>query len=90
MLNVSIPEGAMFYGKTRHRQVVHLDAELREKTTEVINRVHEMKKGMIIPEAQYEKKCKSCSLYDGCLPKLKYKKIDTYIKELFTINEEAP
>lgn len=89
MLGITITEGAMFYGKTRHRLNVPLAAELREETKNIINAVHQLIKDRHIPEAHKEKKCASCSLNDACMPQITGRKLNNYIKELFR-DEKAP
>lgn len=69
MLNVRIPEGAIFYGKPRRRLGVVFDDALRRRTQEVINGIRERLRDRKTPAAVYEKKCRSCSLLDVCMPK---------------------
>jgi CRISPR-associated exonuclease Cas4 len=73
MLKVSIEAGALFYGKTRRRQTVVFDDELRRRVMELAVRMHEMFQKGITPSAQYKAVCDSCSLLEVCLPKLKRK-----------------
>ena len=71
MLKQSIGEGALFYGATRRRRVVSIDAELRALTTGVIEAVRAMLLDGRTPAAHYEpRKCDSCSLIDDCRPQL--------------------
>jgi CRISPR-associated exonuclease Cas4 len=69
MMEVEIPSGAIFYGKTRHRQDVLFDNKLRKETEETAERVHGLINSGITPKPVYKSKCKSCSLYETCLPK---------------------
>ena len=69
MLDVEIPEGAIFYGKTRRRQDVVFDAELRQETEDTAKRFHELVGSSRTPKPVYGKKCDSCSMYNLCLPK---------------------
>jgi len=73
MLGVSIETGALFYGKTRRRQSVVFDDELRRRVTELAVRMHEMFQKGMTPLPQYKSACDSCSLFEICLPKLKNK-----------------
>lgn len=68
MLNVEVPVGALFYGKTRRRLEVRFDAELRRETESAAARLHQLILSSETPLARYEKKCESCSLIDLCLP----------------------
>ncbi len=78
MLNVEIPEGALFYGQTHHRHDVIFDKALRTETEDAAKKVHELIESGITPKAEYSKKCKKCSLYEICLPKLS-KKASNYL-----------
>lgn len=69
MLNIVIPSGALFYGKTRRRLDVVFDARLREKTEQTARNVRALFEAGKTPEAVYSKKCDSCSLVAQCLPK---------------------
>jgi CRISPR-associated exonuclease Cas4 len=74
MLDATIPDGAIFYGKTRRRLDVTLDEGLREETEKAAREAHELLAKGRTPEAVYSKKCKSCSLINHCLPKIVQKK----------------
>ena len=69
MLNVEIPAGALFYGKTRRRLEVGFDKTLRAQTEAAAVRLHELARSGKTPRAKFDKKCKKCSLLDSCLPK---------------------
>lgn len=69
MLDVRILSAALFYGKTRRRREVPLDASLRLRTEELARRMRELYAARITPEAEYAKKCESCSLQNRCLPR---------------------
>lgn len=70
MLEVAVPEGALYYGKPRRRLVVVFDEALREKTREAARRLHELISSGHTPQARYEKKCESCSMLSVCMPKV--------------------
>lgn len=69
MLNVSIREAELFYGKPRRRHRVTLTAKLRKDTEELSFRLHEMTELGITPPAVYTKRCDQCSLRSSCIPK---------------------
>lgn len=70
MLGVAIAEGALFYGKTRRRQEVFLDDELRGDTERQAAALHDLIRSGVTPPAHYERrKCTNCSLFDLCQPK---------------------
>jgi CRISPR-associated exonuclease Cas4 len=79
MLGVEIPNGALFYGRTRRREAVVFDEKLRLETEEVSCNVHELIATGITPKAEYSKKCRKCSLYDLCMPRIGGK-VSSYLR----------
>jgi len=69
MLEVSIPKGAIFYGRTKHRLEVEFDEDLRRTTKETVKQVHDFIRQGKTPLPIYMKKCESCSLISICMPK---------------------
>ena len=83
MLDVDISAGAIFYGKTRRRQDVVFDEELRKITGETAKRFHELVEKGRTPKPVFMKRCDSCSVYDICLPKTvgKGRSINDYLND---------
>jgi CRISPR-associated exonuclease Cas4 len=69
MMGLAVPEGALFYGRTRRRHEVDFLPELRKATEEIAAAVRALLDAGITPPAVYDKKCKQCSLLEICLPK---------------------
>jgi CRISPR-associated exonuclease Cas4 len=69
MLSVSVPVGAIFYGRTKRRLDVPFDDSLRKETEDAAIRAHHLITSGITPPPVYEKRCESCSLVGECLPK---------------------
>ncbi|MDE0660705.1 MAG: CRISPR-associated protein Cas4 [Gammaproteobacteria bacterium] len=70
MLEVAIPEGALYYGKNRRRRVVTFDMVLRHLTVEIVGRTHVLLGSRCTPPAVFDpRKCGSCSLQDICQPR---------------------
>ena len=70
MLGVKVEEGAIFYGATRRRCLVHLDDELRELTLHVVRALQDLMMTGKTPSAKYDAgRCDRCSLIDDCQPK---------------------
>jgi len=69
MLDVEIPCGALFYGRTRRRKDVVFDHVLRLETENASKDLHELFDSGLTPKPVYEKKCDSCSFFNLCLPK---------------------
>lgn len=86
MLHVAIPEGALFYCKTRRRQVVSLDEALREETHRTVEAVHAlMRQGKTPPPPPLETAnaiCPACSLRDACMPLLSRKSAARYVQSV--------
>jgi len=68
MLEVAVPEGALFYGRPRRRCPVRLDARLRRATEQATARLHELLDAGSTPPAEREPKCRRCSLVELCMP----------------------
>jgi CRISPR-associated exonuclease Cas4 len=85
MLDVEVPEGAIFYGKTRHRQDVIFDDILRVQTLDAAYRVHKLIESGITPKPFYSAKCNNCSLIQICLPKIvmENRSVEKYLLEIF-------
>lgn len=81
MLGVEVPAGALFYGKTRHREDVVFDAGLRLETEKTAGRFQALVEAGVTPRAVYGKHCDTCSLKDVCLPGTveKGKSVDRYL-----------
>jgi CRISPR-associated exonuclease Cas4 len=70
MLNVEVKQGALFYGQTRRREDVVFDEKLRLETEEAAKKVHKLIESGTTPKPEYSNKCKKCSLYEQCMPKV--------------------
>lgn len=68
MLGVTVPAGALFYGRTRRRVEVGFDAPIRQLTEDTARRLHALIGSRRTPAAVKEPKCDSCSLLHLCLP----------------------
>jgi len=83
MLCCDIPYGYMFYGETKHRFKVDLDNRIRENLREVTKEMHKHYDRLYTPKVKPDKKCKSCSLKEICLPKLyKNQSVSSYIERM--------
>jgi CRISPR-associated exonuclease Cas4 len=68
MFACEIAEGALFYDKSKRRQVVVLDAALREATARAAQEFHRLWTERITPPPVNDDRCDDCSLRDWCLP----------------------
>ena len=71
----SIPEGAVFYGETRRREVVPLTEELRQTTQKMADEMHAYFARGYTPKSKPGTHCNACSLKELCLPVL-YQRAD--------------
>ena len=82
MYGIQIDSGALYYGETRHREIIHINEALREITVECAKQMHLVFSTGIIPKADKGKHCKSCSLVDICMPNMvNCQKVSSYLKK---------
>jgi len=83
MLNVRVPEGALFYGQTRRRQGIRLSQALRDHVTQLAREMHDMYDSGQTPPPVWTRACKRCSLRDICLPKVaRNKDVERYVRRM--------
>lgn len=82
MLGCRIDEGALYYFKIRRRIPVKITDELRKQTFELAEDFHRLVESGKTPEANYTRKCESCSFVDECFPDSagRNKSVDVYLK----------
>lgn len=68
MLSTEIPEGAVYDGTTKRRQIVPFDARLRSDVEALASHMHGLFSRGITPVPVLKKACKSCSLVEQCNP----------------------
>lgn len=88
MHNTQVTAGAIYYAKTRRRETVAFDQNLRRQARDLITEMHQLMSSSITPMPSYSKICDHCSLYNICLPKStsKFASVSKYIS--FQIAEE--
>ena len=84
MLELEVPRGALFYGKTRRRLDVVFDPGLRRHTEETARWLHELISSGKTPPPVYTAACDSCSFMESCLPTAMggRKSVSRYLKEV--------
>ena len=70
MFSTEVPEGAIFYGESRRREIVDITSDLRTEVEKMFEEMHQYYKRHYTPKVKYSKSCNACSLKDICLPKL--------------------
>jgi len=74
MLHCRIEEGDLYYGETRRRETVKLDIELRDEVIELSQHMHKLHDEGITPKPDMKLSvCKSYSMVNVCLPRLRLK-----------------
>lgn len=78
---VNLEYGYIYYGKTDTREKIIFEDKLRKLTIETAKLMHQYYDKKIIPKAEFYRKCKLCSLYEVCNPRLtkKPKNIHNYL-----------
>lgn len=69
MLDVEVPLGALYFGKSRRRTAVEFDSALRQETEQLACELHGLFDAGKTPPPEPGPKCKSCSMQNLCLPK---------------------
>lgn len=84
MYGVTISHGFLYYGETRHREVVEFDGNLRTLVEELCEHMHQLFGEGRTPLPEYKSHCRSCSLIDICLPKsfAKPPSVNRYLMQL--------
>ena len=89
MFSAEIPEGAIFYGETRRREVVRITEELRREVRDMFREMHGYYDSKYTPRVKYSKSCNACSLKDICLPRLgRNVSVKTYMDQMLQEEEE--
>jgi CRISPR-associated exonuclease Cas4 len=68
MLGVSVPEGSLYYDRSRRRRVVALTEALRSTVRETVQAVRRLYEQDALPEPPADERCRACSLIDACMP----------------------
>ncbi|MCS6886272.1 MAG: CRISPR-associated protein Cas4 [Acidobacteriota bacterium] len=70
MFSTAVPYGFIYHAESNKRRKVFIDQALRQLTIETIAKARKLLQSNITPPAQLKPRCRGCSLYDTCLPKL--------------------
>ncbi len=88
MYDIHIPEAALFYYETRHREKVPINESLRQLTSHLSEAMHMSFSSGITPTPPVNHHCRNCSLVDLCIPELtKKKSVSSYLKTM--LDEET-
>lgn len=88
MFKTKVERGYIYYGRTRHREPIDIDDNLRYQTEEIVKELHEAFELDIKFTPEYGPKCDHCSLFIICSPKMLggYKSVKDYIHKKIVEN----
>ena len=82
MLSCEILQGCIYYGETRHREVVDINSDLRAKLKTIVSEMWGYYKRRYTPKVRMSKRCNNCSMRDMCMPEImKGYHISQYIQD---------
>jgi CRISPR-associated exonuclease Cas4 len=84
MTGLDVPEGALFYGKSRRRQSVLFDHALRETTRATVMAVGRLLDQSALPAPVADNRCDRCSLQDVCSPQIHARNVAAYLEGMYT------
>ncbi|MDR2175741.1 MAG: CRISPR-associated protein Cas4 [Synergistaceae bacterium] len=87
MLNVTVGQGAIYYGQPRRRSEITFVPELREAVAGLCRRARELYDARQMPPPKPGRHCANCSLENVCMPNLSKK--DRSAKYVAGLLEEA-
>ena len=70
MYGIDIEYGALYYGETKHREVISINTHLRDQVIANAEQMHKIIQSGVLPRTANLKHCKNCSLVDICLPNI--------------------
>lgn len=68
MFNRSIPQGSIYYVRSRHRRVVRFGPELRREVEHITLLTRTLLDNRTLPEPVADSRCERCSLLESCMP----------------------
>lgn len=87
---VAVTESALFYGETRRRFAVPIDAALRAETIATAGALATMMKSGLTPPAEWRAdRCRACSLLDICRPKTSGRSVAAWVACRIAADAEA-
>ena len=73
---------SLFYFGTKRREKIEITQADRDRLQQIVNEMHNLLQNKHTPQCKPKKYCKSCSLYDICMPQLyKYGSVSKYIED---------
>lgn len=84
-----VPEGAIFYYRSRRRRTVQISSKLRTMVVELLPKIREMLLGHRLPPPVNDSRCRNCSLLDLCQPQMlsSVRQLEKGLSSLFEVEE---
>ncbi|NGZ74051.1 CRISPR-associated protein Cas4 [Saccharibacillus alkalitolerans] len=89
MLGVTVAEGALFYGERERRVDVEFTESLRGRVNEYLSGMRELFDRGETPPARYKSGCKSCSLINICMPRMRTSSVERYMEEYLDLDDDG-
>lgn len=86
MFACEIPEGSLFYDRSKRRRVVTFDANLRQLVLDTADAIRELYAAARLPTPVADARCDKCSLLDACMP---FAIRDYQAQDVFSLDESA-
>ena len=88
MLHVEVPEGALFYGRSKKRVKVEMTDALRDRVDRLTRLMHELYDEGRTPPPNPTRACRPCSLKDLCLPEIAGRKnVRKYVRAMISTSD---
>lgn len=68
MLRIPVPEGSIYYDRSRRRRIVAFTDELRTRVVSTSQEVRKLLDSDAVPPPLADERCESCSLSETCMP----------------------
>ncbi len=88
MLNVPVPAGALYYGKSRRREDVVFSETFFRETVTLAETVRRVLHSGILPPPKKGSWCETCSLREACLPDMHGRSARRYLESALKGGEE--
>ena len=91
MLDIAVPQGAIYYCSSRVRREIIFDTHLRDTVAQITELVRTQLMSRSVPPAVNDQRCNNCSLIQSCLPSVVVAsgRWQSYRSLLFSVEEES-
>lgn len=79
MLAAEISYGCLYYGATHARERVEFDDRLRMSVERMFEEMRSLYTRRYVPKVKQHPSCRSCSLFELCIPKISARSVSNYI-----------